>query len=920
MKRKVFCVVLSAAMLAASLPSASVWAEEFTDGTAEAGKVEEQTEQNTDVWEDQVEISGADTFVSNENELVGNNTEENGFISDEITALDWDEDDWDDDDEEDDDIEVVGVELASVPVKSAYEYGTVKSVKDFDLTGLSIKISYDDDSEEIISFSRSGERKRGRTGYYYECKVELSDEDDDEDYGDEDGYEDSDDFEMDIVPGWYGVAVEYSGGTVYTGVRVLPNENTMEMYHEETGVYTAAVRENTFMKLIPETDGQFDVLVKLIRDSASEGESYTYKSVIYDAQLTALDSKGERNVYELEKGKTYYLYSDDFGEGVYHFYVNPVNTEDSGVCGANAVWKIENGVMTISGSGELYDYDYDAVKEWQNVEQVVLEEGITSVGDYMFYECPNLKSVKIADSVTKIGREVFSGCISLENMYIPQNVRTIGEYAFFGNEKLENIEVAEDNAFYSSLDGILYNREQTDLIYVPYSKTECMISEKVTSFEGTKVTEYPYNFRSCKNIFGLKGAVLKNITVDENNPVLASEDGVLYTKDKSVLLACPVRKEILNVAEDTKNISCGAVSDCTELVSVSLPEGLEKIGLSAFANCSKLSEIVIPEHTGLGVYAFSAKEVTLMKVYANSNGESFAKAYGFKYEIIKAHEHVWDEGTIKVSATCTKTGMVAYTCTICGETKTEVVAANGHKISVRNQKGATCVENGYTGDKICDICGGITEKGSIVPATGHTYTDYTVTKEATIFAAGIESRTCTTCHAKEEREIPKLTAKVDLVAKTLPIQLKKSVSAKNLITDMDVSDYVVSLKTSNGKVAAVNNKTFKITAKKAGKAVITVTMKSGASSKITVNVKKGKVATNKITGVQKNITLKKGKKLTLKPVLSPITSTDKITYSSTNKKVATVSSKGVIKAVKKGKAKITVKAGKKTVTCTLTVK
>lgn len=102
--------------------------------------------------------------------------------------------------------------------------------------------------------------------------------------------------------------------------------------------------------------------------------------------------------------------------------------------------------------------------------------------------------------------------------------------------------------------------------------------------------------------------------------------------------------------------------------------------------------------------------------------------------------------------------------------------------------------------------------------------------------------------------------------------------------------------------------------------MITITTKGGAKASLVINVKKGKIATTKITGIQKKLTLKKGKKLALKPVLNPITSTEKVTYTSSNKKVAKVSAKGVIKAVKKGKAKITVKSGKKKVTCTVTVK
>ena len=236
------------------------------------------------------------------------------------------------------------------------------------------------------------------------------------------------------------------------------------------------------------------------------------------------------------------------------------------------------------------------------------------------------------------------------------------------------------------------------------------------------------------------------------------------------------------------------------------------------------------------------------------------------------------------------------------------------------EKNATCTENGFSYRK-CTICGEKeTNSEKTIPAAGHKYGDYKVTKAATIFEAGTETRECSVCKAQDSREIPKLASSVTLTTTSLPVQVKKSVSASALIANMESGDSIASLKTSNAKVAAVNNSTFKITAKKAGKATITVTLKSGASANITVNVKKGKVAATKITGIKKTVTLKKGKKLTLKPVLSPITCTEKVTYTSSNKKVATVSAKGVVKALKKGKATIKVKAGKKTVTCKVTVK
>ena len=97
----------------------------------------------------------------------------------------------------------------------------------------------------------------------------------------------------------------------------------------------------------------------------------------------------------------------------------------------------------------------------------------------------------------------------------------------------------------------------------------------------------------------------------------------------------------------------------------------------------------------------------------------------------------------------------------------------------------------------------------------------------------------------------------------------------------------------------------------AGKAKVTITLASGKKQVINVTVQKTAVKTTKITGIASKATLKKGKKLTLKPVISPITSLQKVTYTTSNKKVATVTAKGVITAKKKGTATITVKSGSK---------
>ena len=136
---------------------------------------------------------------------------------------------------------------------------------------------------------------------------------------------------------------------------------------------------------------------------------------------------------------------------------------------------------------------------------------------------------------------------------------------------------------------------------------------------------------------------------------------------------------------------------------------------------------------------------------------------------------------------------------------------------------------------------------------------------------------------------------------------------------MPSTDRIVSYKSSDTKTATVS-KNGTIKGKKIGTAKITVTLASGYSTSFNVKVQKKKVAVKKITVDKKKITLKKKKSYKIKAELQPITSSDKVTSTSSNKKVATVNAKGVVKAKKAGTAKITVKAGKKKAIVTVKVK
>ena len=301
------------------------------------------------------------------------------------------------------------------------------------------------------------------------------------------------------------------------------------------------------------------------------------------------------------------------------------------------------------------------------------------------------------------------------------------------------------------------------------------------------------------------------------------------------------------------------------------------------------------------------------------------------------------------------------TCTVCGGTYGEFDKTNHiGGTEVRNKKEATCTETGYTGDTYCLGCKEKITSGTTIPmkahtwdagkettkptctkkgvrtytctvckktktadisATGHKYGSWITTSKATVFSPAIQTHTCSECKNKETRTTgKKLTPTIQVNATTVLLKVKQKTSAFK-VTGLANGDSVTSYKSSNTKIFTVDSKKGIITAgKKTGSAKLTITLKSGTKKTVTVKVQKTVVKTTEITGLQTKVTMKKGAKLTLKPSRTPITSTQNFTYKTSNKKVATVSSKGVITAKKKGTVKITVKSGNVTKKVTVIVK
>ena len=241
-------------------------------------------------------------------------------------------------------------------------------------------------------------------------------------------------------------------------------------------------------------------------------------------------------------------------------------------------------------------------------------------------------------------------------------------------------------------------------------------------------------------------------------------------------------------------------------------------------------------------------------------------------------QHMWDGGVVTKKATCKNTGEKTYTCTVCGATKTETIAkTNDHK---------------YT---------------------------WKTTAKATVFAPAKQQGKCSVCGKTVTRNYgKKLTATIRLNATSIRLQQRRSTN--KIKVTMANGDSVKSWTSSNRRIATVNNKGVITAGRQNGTAKITVTLKSGKKASLNVKVQSTRVVTTSISGLRSRETLKRGQKLTLKPVINPITSQEGITYASSNRNVAVVNSKGVITARAKGATRITVRSGRKYYTIRVTVK
>ena len=228
----------------------------------------------------------------------------------------------------------------------------------------------------------------------------------------------------------------------------------------------------------------------------------------------------------------------------------------SGTCGDNLTWEYNESTytLTIYGTGEMngYSSDYNKTAPWKSfyetMKTVVINDGVTSIGNYAFYECTELTSISLPDSITSIGQHAFYNCSNLTNIIIPNEVENIGNWAFYSCSGLVNITIS------NSISSIGYR-----VFSYCTSLTSIIIPNSVETIGD-------YAFSNCTR--------LKNLTIP---------NGV-------------------------KTIKQGAFYNCSELTTVTVPDSVTNIGYVAFKGCNSLTEITLPfigEYDGINGYAYN---------------------------------------------------------------------------------------------------------------------------------------------------------------------------------------------------------------------------------------------------------------------------------------------------------------------------
>ena len=492
----------------------------------------------------------------------------------------------------------------------------------------------------------------------------------------------------------------------------------------------------------------------------------------------------------------------------------------SGICGDNVTWTYDSStyILTISGTGDMYDYESNN-RPWEkygdSIENVVINNGVTAIGDWTFFSCDNLTSVIIPISVMSIGDCAFHSCSSLPGLTIPDSVTVIGSHTFYSCNSLSNITIPDSVTIIGEAafgechslasvtigDGVTTIGKSafghcTRLASVTIGGSVTTIGDsafyycrKLTNITmpDSVITIGNYAFDSCDGLTSviIPGSVttigdyafyncfsLTSVTIPDSVTIIGDSafekcnsltsitipDSVT-TIGNDVFASCDSLTSVI-IGNGITVIGDYAFYHCDGLTSIIIPDSVTTIGNSAFYYCTNLISVTIGDGvTTIGDSAFLACDSLIIVYYGGTEAQWNEISIGsgnlnLYFITIYFEECKHDYKPVLTPPTCTKRGYTTYTCE-CGDSYVadyvDVISCN-YKTTVTSP---TCTEKGYT-TNVCATCGN-SYIDNYKGATGHDYDDGIVTTKPTCTKAGFKTFTCVNCGDTYTEEVSELS-------------------------------------------------------------------------------------------------------------------------------------------------------------------
>ena len=580
-------------------------------------------------------------------------------------------------------------------------------------------------------------------------------------------------------------------------------------------------------------------------------------------------------------------------------------------------WNPDNETKTVySDLNELvYDYDLERIATKRAAELALLfdherpngeswfsiyaEEGITyrAAGENI---AMGQHTAEAANAAWREDGELYDGQGHRRSMLNPKfNCVGIGHVYLDGCHYW--VEEFADRTSVNTTETKANDSEQVMSLSVPKSKvTGLEVAFDKTSYILRTGESAEVNFTTKVTAFGRSGTVtdMPDISVDDPSIATYSNRKISGVAEGTTTLTASLYGL---TATDLPTINVHECDKCWNQGEITTEPNCIKEGEKTFTCtiCGNTKTEKVNKTDHLHTEIRNKKEPTCKD--QGYSGDTYCKDCKVNvstgHVIPRTENHSWDAGVITTEPTCTEEGEKKLTCSICGNTKMEKMRATGHQhTEIRDQKNPTCKEAGYSGDTYCTDCKKKISSGKAIAKTrNHNWDAGVITTEPTCTERGEKTFTCSICgNTKTEK-----------------------VSA----TGHSYGEYEVVKEPTNAR-KGLKAKTCGVCGKIVYEAIPKTNSSTTDSSETNPNQnpQTSQKSTRKIKLNRRKLTLKKGRSFRLKVTLTPEDSQDKIIYRTSNKKVATVSKTGKIRAKKKGKARITVISGKKKVICKVTVK